>query len=158
MRAGIFTVILILAYMFLKDILSGVGSASSLIYVALMVLLMMPLLFLGERLKNKDRTVEYKKRTENTVNELITTGILSNVSTPNSFAQSIEQQTAQEVIDDLTVFLRPFAADQVEVRNPDLDGAAATWIPLYKFVLPSAVTLDDGLRYALPASSKLAVC
>lgn len=154
MRAGLFSIILILAFLFFKDLLSGVGSASSLLYVGLMVILIIPFFFFGSKLKNKDRTDEQAARTEKTITELHTDGILSDVKPQNLPAHCPSNSDAQENTNELTLFLRPFATDQFEFRNPDLDGSAAFWIPLYKFLLPTTVAFDDALRYALPTPTR----
>lgn len=153
MRAGLFTVFLIAAYIFAKEMFADVASESSGVYLAAMVMVMVPLVYAGLSAKNRDRRAEYKRRSTQTVLELTSSGAIAPGITLGPTAPGLPASGG--AAPDFVLFLRPFLADLVEVRNPDLDGWAAFLVPLYKFILPETVSLDDGLRMALPGPGRL---
>ena len=153
MKSAIFSVVLIGLYLFAKDIFSGLANQSIWFYLIVMTVIFGPLLYFGTSLKTDDNKLEQSDRDAETLAALKAGGVLCPEEQANLKMHAENPEPAQPV-EDVCVFLRPFLVDAIEVRNPALDGGAASFVPMYKFILPGEVSLDDGLRSSLDSADR----
>jgi len=142
MRSALFTLMMIVVYLVVKiEVLGGdLGGYDFIIMIALFL----PLFFLGEKAKDKDRREDNAERDEGfkrTVPQINADG-----GNPAAAAAPTSE----------VLFLRPFPVDTtIRVRNPALDGWATRFVPLYNFILPTTVSLDDSIRLHLQQYGEL---
>lgn len=153
MKSSIFAIVLIGLYLFAKDIFSGLANQSMWFYLIVMSIIFLPLLYFGTSLKTGEKKEEQKERDEEALAALRAGGVLTLEEQAN-LKMHAENPAPTQPIEDVCVFLRPFLVDAIQVRNPTLDGVAATFVPMYKMMVPSEVSLDDGLLAALGSTDR----
>jgi hypothetical protein len=144
----LFVIVMLVVYAEVKNALSGAPTGR---YFLLIMLVMVPLIIIGSIVKYVERWIDHWKRGRKTINDLSGQSVVQPSpaqSSPPALPPMVDSQGNAPL--PTVAFLRPFAADRIEVRNPGLDGWMARWIPMYRYILPETVSIDDGLRSTMP--------
>jgi hypothetical protein len=62
---------------------------------------------------------------------------------------------ADSITKPFVLFLRPFQLDKIEADNPRISSMASMFVPFYRMMQPSTVSIDDAIRFAIPDSLEL---
>jgi len=98
------------------------------------LIVMLPFILVGSGLVLSRRKEEYSERRADAI--------------------EIAEQTLS-VAKPFVLFLRPFQIDKIEADNPKLNSIASMFVPFYRMMLSSTVSIDDALRYAIPEGLEL---